>query len=175
MRSTSQCFAENALAAQAQYLRAALRIRSCWSTRHWPRHWPWTRSWSTLAIAAVPIFLGRAADLDSLRDNHAVQSTRCAAFSRSPAARHALRVRAHSSSPRSIAHTGGITYDDTERMDMCASMLDHLYVEFGMRHQDEEVPCFGFGRERGHERRRGWMEGALSGAKGPHYCNGATA
>ena len=35
---------------------------------------------------------------------------------------------------------------------MCASMLDHLYVEFGMRHQDEEVPCFGFGRERGHER-----------------------
>ena len=36
-------------------------------------------------------------------------------------------------------------------MDLCATLQDHLYVEMGLRCQDEDVPVFSFSRERGKD------------------------
>ena len=45
----------------------------------------------------------------------------------------------------------GISFSDDDRMALCATMQDHLYVEMGMRFQDKEVAVFSFSRERGTE------------------------
>ena len=45
----------------------------------------------------------------------------------------------------------GISFSDEERMALCATLQDHLYVEMGMRFQDKEVAVFSFSRERGTE------------------------
>ena len=42
-------------------------------------------------------------------------------------------------------------FSDEERMALCATLQDHLYVEMGMRFQDKELAVFSFSRERGTE------------------------